>query len=206
MLAVPVVARALLDPPVPGATGAVRTLVRCAWLVLLAGGVLAAGSALLLGRRVLLPALRSGRSPVWRPLLPAAVLLALESAGAGGVWLLRRGHPTVWPHPSISFVAALLGWLAGLVVLVVVGAVGPPVTLRRAAPPVRVMRLPAVLAVGVTVALTGLAVVQAAAVLLAGRDPLALGGATIAAIAAGCALVSTRRMAPVLRVSFSTST
>jgi hypothetical protein len=201
MLAVPVVARALLDPPVPDATGAVRTLVRCAWLVLLAGGVLAAGSALLLGGRVLLPALRSGRSQVWRPLLPAVSMLVLESVGAGGVWLLRRGHPAVWPHPSIAFMAAVLSWLAGLVVLAVVGAAGPTVALRRAAPPVRVMRLPAVLAIGVTAALTALAVVQTAAVLLAGDGPMAFSGATIAALTAGGALVSTRRMVPALRVT-----
>ena len=201
MLAVPVVARALLDPPAPGTTGTVRTLVRCAWLVLLAGGVLAAGSALLLGHRVLLPALRSGRSRVWRPLLPAVVLLVLEAAGTGGVWLLRRGHPAVWPRPSIAFMAVVLGWLAGLVVLAVVGAAGPPVALLRAAPPVRVMRLPAVLAIGVTAALTALAVVQTAAVLLAGAGPMAVGGATIAVLAAGGALVSTRRMVPALRVT-----
>jgi hypothetical protein len=200
MLAVPVVARALLDPPVPGATGTVRTLVQGAWLVLSASGVPAAGSVLLLGRRVLLPALRSGRSRVWRPLLPAVALLVLESVGTGGVWLLRRGHPAMWPHPSTAFMAAVLGWLAGLVVLAAVGAAGPPVTLRRAAPPVGVMRLPAVLAIGVTLALTVLAVVQTAAVLLAGHDdPWAFGGATIAVVAAGGALVSTRRTVPALR-------
>jgi len=100
MLAVPVVARALLDPPVPGATGTVRTLVRCAWLVLLAGGVLAAGSA-----------------------------------------------------------------------------------------------------IGVTATLSPLAVVQTAAVLLAGDGLVAVGGATIAVLAAGGALVSTRRMIPALRMT-----
>src|SRR6185369_17956531 len=120
-------------------TGTVRTLVRCGWLVLLAGGVLGTGGALQLGRRVLLPALRSGRSPVWRPLLPAAVLLVLESAGTGGVWLMRRGHPPVWPHPSAAFLVAVLGWLAGFAVLAAVGAAGPPVALRRAAPPLGVM-------------------------------------------------------------------
>ena len=201
MVAVPIIDRALLDPPVPGATGTVRTLVQCASLVLLVGGVLAAGSALLLGRRVLLPALQSGHSRVWRPLLPAVALLVLESVGAGGVWLLRRGHPAVWPHPSIAFMTAVLGWLAGSVVLAVVGAAGLPVALRRAAPPVRVMRLPAVLAIGVTAALTALAVVQAAAVLLAGDGPMAFGGATIAVLTAGGALVSTRRMVPALRVT-----
>lgn len=199
MLAVPVVARTLLDPPVPGATGTVRTLVRCASLALLAGGLLAAGGALLLARRVLVPALRSGQSRVWRPLLPAVVLVMLETVGAGGVWLLRRGHPAVWPHPSGAFLAAVLGWLAGLVVLALVGAAGPPVALRRAAPPVRVMRLPAALAIGVTAALATLAVVQVAAVLLAGQDPMAFGGATIAVLAAGSALVSTRRTVPALR-------
>ncbi|MER7006513.1 hypothetical protein ABT297_26210 [Dactylosporangium sp. NPDC000555] len=199
MLAVPMVARALLDPPAPGTTGTVRTLVWVAWLVLLAGGAVAAGCALLLARRVLAPALRSGQRRVWRPLLPAVVLLLLDTAGTGGVWLLRRGHPAVWPHPSPAFVAAVLGWLAGLAALAGVGAAGPPVTLRRAAPPVGVMRLPAVLAVGVTAALTVLAVVEVAAVLLAGDGPMAFAGAATAVLAAGGALVSAGRTAPALR-------
>ncbi|PWU53645.1 hypothetical protein DLJ46_00835 [Micromonospora globispora] len=201
MLTVPVVARALLDPPVPSATGTVRALVWGAWMVMLAGGAVVAGCALLLARRVLVPALRSGRRRVWRPLLPAVVLLVLDLAGGGGVWLLRRGHPAVWPHPSIAFVAAVLGWLAGLVALAVVGAAGPPVALRRAGPPARVMRLPAVLAIGVTAALTALAVVQAAAVLLAGHGPIACGGAVMAVLAAGGALLSTWRTVPALRVT-----
>jgi MFS family permease len=200
MLAVPVVARALLDPPVPGVTGTVRVLVSAGWLVLLVGGAVAAGCALLLTRWVLVPALRSGRRRVWRPLLPAVVLLALELIGALGVWLLRRGHPTVWPHPSAAFLAALLAWLAGLVALAVVGAAGPPVALRRAGPPARALWLPAVLATGVTAALTALGAVQAAAVLLAGHGPVACGGAAVAVLAAGSALVSTWRTVPALRV------
>jgi len=200
VLAVPVVARALLDPPVPGVAGTVRTLVSVVWLVVLAGGAVAAGCALLLTRRVLVPALRSGRRRVWRPLLPAIVLLALELIGALGVWLLRRGHPAVWPHPSTAFLAALLVWLVGLVALVVVGAAGPPVALRRARPPARALRLPAVLATGVTAALTALAVVQAAAVLLAGHGLVACGVAGVAVLAAGSALLSTWRTVPALRV------
>ncbi|HEY3506383.1 MAG TPA: hypothetical protein VGN37_26785 [Actinocatenispora sp.] len=201
MLAVPLVDRAVLDPPLPGVTGTVRTLLAGAWLVLLAGGLVAAAGALVLSRRVLLPAVRSGRRRVWRPLLPAAVLSLAEVAGAAGVWLLRREHPAVWPHPSAAFVAALLGWLAGLAVLAVLGAVGPPVTLRRAAPPARTMRLPAVLAVGVTAALTVLAVVQVAAVVLAGRGSVAYGGAAVAVLAAVGAMVSTWRTVPALHAT-----
>lgn len=199
MLAVPVVDRGLLDPPVSGATSTVRTLVGGASLVLLAGGAVAAGCALLLAARVLVPALRSGRRRVLLPLVPAAVLSSLELVGAGGVWLLRRGHPAVWPHPSAAFVVALSGWLAGLVALAVAGAAGPPVVLRRARPSARVMRLPAVLAVGVTAALTVLAAVQVTAVLLAGHAPVACGGAAVATLAAGGALVSTWRTVPALR-------
>ncbi len=199
MLALPVVARALLDPPVPAATATVRMLVTGAWLAMLAGGAVAAGCALLLAHRVLLPALRSGRRPVWRPLLPAAVLLALESAGAGGVWLLRQGHPAAWPHPSLGFVLAVLGWLVGLAALAVVGMAGPPVALRRAGPSAESMRLPAVLAVGVTAALVALAVAQVAAVLLTGHGPVASTGAALAVLAAGGALLSTWRTVPALR-------
>jgi hypothetical protein len=201
MLSVPVVARGLLDPPGPGATGAVRTLVDAAWVAGLTGGAVAAGCALLLARRVLVPALRSGRRLVWRPLLPAVALLVLETLGMGGVWLLRSGHPAVWPHPSTAFVAALLGWLAGLAALAVAGAAGPPVALRRARPPAQAMRLPAVLAVGVTAALTVLAVVQAAAVSLAGHGPVPFAGAAVGVLAAGGALLSTWRTVPALRVT-----
>jgi hypothetical protein len=200
MSSVPVVARSLLDPPIPGASGTVRMLVSGAWLVMLAGGAVAGVCALLLTRRVLVPALRSGRRRVWRPLLPAVALLVVELMGAGGVWLLRRGHPAVWPHPSAAFVAALIGWLAGLTALAVAGAAGPPVALRRARPPTRAMRLPGVLAIGVTAALTALAVVQATAVLLAGPGPVAFGGAAVAVLSAGGALLSTWRTVPALRV------
>src|SRR3954447_14943772 len=97
-------------------------LVSGAWLLVLAGGAVAGAGALLLTHRVLVPALRSGRRRVWRPLLPAASLLALELLGALGVWLLRRGHPAVWPHPSTAFLVTLLGWLVGLLALAVAGA------------------------------------------------------------------------------------
>jgi hypothetical protein len=199
MSSVPVVAEALLDPPSPGATGAVRALVSGSWWVVLVGGAVAAAGALLLARRVLVPALRSGRRRVWRPLLPAVGLLVVESLGAGGVWLLRRGHPAVWPHPSAAFVAVLLAWLAGLGALAVAGAAGPPVALRRARPPARDLRLPGVTAVAVTAASTALAVVQAVAVSLAGAGPVAFGGAAVAVLSAAGALLSTWRTVPALR-------
>jgi hypothetical protein len=199
MSSVPVVARALLDPPVAGATGAVRVLVSGSWWLVLAGGAVAVVCALLLTRGVLVPALRSGRRRVWRPLLPAVALLVAEVVGAGGMWLLRQRYPAEWPHPSLTFVSALVFWLAGLAALAVAGAVGPPVALRRARPPVRAMRLPGVTAVGVTVALTALAAVEVTAVALAGSGLVALGGAVVAVLAAAGALLSTWRTVPALR-------
>jgi hypothetical protein len=98
-------------------------------------------------------------------------------------------------------VVAVLGWLVGLFALAVAGTAGPPVTLRRAAPPMDVMRLPAVLAIGVTAALAVLALAQAAAVLLAGGGLVASGSAMVSVLAAGGALVSTRRTVPALRLS-----
>lgn len=196
---VPVVARALLEQPVAGATGVVHMLVSGSWLLVLAGGAVAGVGALLLTRRVLVPALRSGRRRVWRPLLPAAALLVAEVVGAGGVWLLRQRYPAVWPHPSATFVAALIGWLVGLAALAVAGAAGPPVALGRARPPVRAMRLPGVTAVGVTAALSALAAVQATAVVLAGSGMVAFGGAAVAVLAAAGALLSTWRTVPALR-------
>lgn len=199
VLAVPVVDRALLDPPVPGANGAVRTLVTGVWPVLVLGGACAAGSALVLAWRVLLPALRSGRRDLLRPLLPAAVLLVVEALGAAGVWQLRRAYPSVWPHPSAAFVALVLAWLVGFAALGAFGAAGPPVALRRARPPVAAMRLPAVLAAGVTLALAALAVLEATAVVLGGRGPVASTGAAVAVLAAVGALLSTVRTIPAVR-------
>jgi hypothetical protein len=201
MSSVPVVGRALLDPPVPGADSAVRMLVSGSWLVVLAGSAIAGVGALLLTRRVLVPALRSGRRGVWLPLLPAVALLVVELVGAGLVWLLRLGHPAVWPHPSAAFVAALVGWLVGLVALAVAGAVGPPVALRRARPPTQVMRLPGVLAIGVTAALTVLAVAEATAVLLARSGPVAYAAVAVAVLAAVGALLGTWRTVPALRLT-----
>jgi len=136
----------LLDPPGPGVTGTVRALVAGAWMVVLAGGAVAAGCGALLARRVLVR--RCGpAAPGVAPLLPPVALLGLESLGMvagaaaarapGGVARTRR--PRSWRRCSLA---------GGAGVLAVAGAAGPPVhcagpAARPGAP------LPAVLAIGV---------------------------------------------------------
>lgn len=201
-LAVPVVDRALLEPARRAGTGAVRGPLSVAWWVLAGGGTLAAGCALLMAARVLLPAVRAGRRDLVRPLAPAAVLLVLETLGAAGVWLARRAHPAVWPHPSAAFLIAVSAWLAGLAVLAALAAIGPPVTLYRARPPAHALRLPAALAAGVTVALALVALLATAAVVLGGRGTPALAGLTVLLLAAGGAALSTWRTMPALRTLY----
>ncbi|MEV4110318.1 hypothetical protein [Nonomuraea sp. NPDC049695] len=179
---VPLLDRLLLDPPQPGTPHAVRVLVSAAWWLVLAGCAVAGTGALQLTLRVLLPA-RDRR--LVRPLLPAGLLVGVEAAGAV---LLAQPH-----RLSPGFLAGLLTWVAGLGAMVLALAVGPVVTLRRARPPVAVMRRPVLLAAAVAVLLGAVAVVDAVAAAMAGRTPLTLAGVAIGVGAALCSAVSVTR-------------
>ncbi|GAA3165098.1 hypothetical protein [Nonomuraea roseoviolacea] len=179
---VPLLDRLLLDPPPPGTPHAVRVLVSAAWWLALAGCAVAGAGALQLTLRVLVPA-RDRR--LVRPLLPAALLVGVEVAGA---LLLGQAH-----RPLAGFLAGLLAWVIGLGAMVLAVAIGPVVTLRRARPAAAVMRPSILPAVAVTVLLGAVAMVDGVAAALAGRTPLTLAGVAIGVGAASCSAISVTR-------------
>ena len=155
-LAAAVFTKAVDDPPLRGLTtgvsqplwGVVRASFVLGWLVLLLGG-----AALLL--RVAVPAVRGRQWNVLRPLLPGAALLLVVAGGA----------PVVGSYgdqaPSLAPVLAILVWLALGLALVLAGAAGPVLTLRRSSLPATALRWPFRLAAAVAL----LAVVLATAAL-----------------------------------------
>ena len=155
-VAAAVFTKAVADPPLPGLTSGVAqplwAVVRAAfvlgWLVLLLGG-----AGLLL--RVAVPAVRARRWHVLRPLLPGAALLLVVAAGVPVVGSYGNQAPSLRP------VLAILVWLALGLALVVTGALGPVLTLRRSGLPASALRWPFRLAAAVGLA----AVVLAAAAL-----------------------------------------
>ncbi|MGW0203143.1 hypothetical protein [Nonomuraea sp. NPDC003201] len=178
----PVLDRLLLDPPSPGTPQSVRTLMGLAGWLVVAGCVVAAAAAALLALRVLMPT-RDRR--LLLPLLPGGVLVGAEVAGA---LLLAQPH-----RLSAGFLAGVLVWLIGLGAMVLAVAAGPVVTLRRARPPVAVMRRPVLLAGVVAVLLGAVAVVDGIATAMADRTLLTLAGVAVGAGAALCATFSVAR-------------
>lgn len=160
--------KAVNDPPVPGlTTGASQPLWAVAKLTFFAGWavLLLTGAGLLL--RIAVPAARRRDWHVLRPLLPAAVLLVVVLGTSPFVGRYGNGAPSLGP------VLVILGWLALGSGLVVAGAIGPVVALRRAALPPTALRLPLVAAAAVTVLAVGLAVATVAqAAVLSSRTDL----------------------------------
>ncbi|WP_433445065.1 hypothetical protein [Nonomuraea sp. CA-141351] len=179
---VPLLDRLLLDPPTPGTPQPVRTLVGLAGWLAVAGCVVAAAAAALLALRVLVPT-RDRR--LLAPLLPGGVLMGVEVTGA---LLLAPPH-----RMSAGFLAGVLVWLIGLGAMVLAVAAGPVVTLRRAQPPVVVMRRPVLLAGVVAVLLGAVAVVDGIAATMADRTLLTLAAVAVGGVAALCSTFSVTR-------------
>ena len=164
-LIAPAVNRALMDPPVAGASAAVRTLLGVAqslffvgWAVVLLGAV-----PLVVGAVV--PAFRSREWVGLRPLVPAAVLGVFEAAGLVALLLLRGGGSST---PSTPFLVVGGLWLIGFVLFVCCLGVGPAVALERLDVRTGLLRMPAVLALPVAITLAALTGCSLAAVALAG--------------------------------------
>jgi hypothetical protein len=160
--------KAVNDPPVPGlTTGASQPLWGLAkatffggWVLLLLGG-----TGLL--ARIAIPAVRRRDWHLLRPMLPAAVLLVVVVGTIPFVGSYGYGAPSIGP------VVAILTWLALGFALVVAGAIGPVVSLRRSSLPAEALRLPMLAAVGVTVMTAGLALATTAqAAVLMQADPV----------------------------------
>lgn len=182
------------DPPVPGLTtgwsqplwGLAKACFFLGWLILLAGG-----TSLL--ARIAVPAWRSRNWQVLRPMAPAAALLVIVLATLPGV--AHYGNRA----PSLGPVIVILLWLALGLALVIAGAIGPVVALRRSALPPSALRLPLLLAATVTAiacCLAATTLAQAAVLsadLPAGTVVPMWGAAGLVAVAAASAATSVRR-------------
>jgi hypothetical protein len=143
--------KAVNDPAVPGLTsGASQPLWAVAkatffgaWLVLLI-----TGTALLL--RIGIPAARRRDWHVLRPMLPATVLLVLVLGTIPALGAYGSSTP--------AGVMVILGWLGLGLGLVVAGAIGPVIALRRSELATSPLRLPLVAAALVTVLAGALAI------------------------------------------------
>jgi len=196
-LLAPAVSKALLDQPTGPVDPVARHLLLGASIAWGLGCVLAVAGAGLLTWRVLVPAVRARRWQALRPLLPALVLgpvvvLALAA-------LVASAEPTA--AGSTTLVLGSI-WSAGLVAFLAVAGAGPAVTLRRLHPDAGVLRVPALLAVGLagllalmTVAST-LAVVAAGGAALLDSRAVVVGVLAVGVLASTAAVVSAARAVP----------
>ena len=184
-LIAPAVNRALMDPPVAGASPAVRTLLDAAQVLFFLGWALVLLGAVPLVVGAVVPALRSREWAGLRPLLPAAVLGVLEAAGLVAILLLRGGRSST-PSTPVLVVGGL--WLIGFVLFVCCLGVGPAVALDRLNVRTGLLRMPAVLALPVAITLAALTGCSLAAVALAGGGSIVGSiGPVVAALTVACA-------------------
>ena len=184
-LIAPAVNRALMDPPVAGASPAVRTLLDAAQVLFFLGWALVLLGAVPLVVGAVVPALRSREWAGLRPLLPAAVLGVLEAAGLVAFLLLRCGGSST-PSAPVLVVGGL--WLIGCVLFVCCLGVGPAVALERLNVRTGLLRMPAVLALPVAITLAALTGCSLAAVTIAeGGSIVGSIGPVVAALTVACA-------------------
>ena len=201
-LIAPAVNRALMDPPVAGASPAVRTLLDVAQVLCFLGWALVLLGAVPLVVGAVVPALRSREWAGLRPLLPAAVLGVLEAAGLVAFLLLRGGGSST-PSAPVLVVGGL--WLIGFVLFVCCLGVGPAVALDRLNVRTGLLRMPAVLALPVASTLAALTGCSLAAVTIAGGGSIVgsigpvVAALTVACVASSVGLVSSVRGIRALR-------
>jgi hypothetical protein len=201
-LVAPAINRSLLDPPMSGASGSVRTLLNVAYVLFFVGWALALVGAAPVVFRAVIPALRARTWTALRPLLPALIFGPLEAAGLVGLALTSHGHGA---HPSTVFLAAAVFWLIGFAAFVCSIGIGPAVTLTRLEPSANILKAPTWLAMPLALTLAALTGCSLAAALIAGDATLASSSALVfVALGFGClaslvALVSSSRSARTLR-------
>ena len=195
-LVAPAVNRALLDAPTPGATGTVRSLLDIGYgLFFLGWGLAAVGVAPLVIRSVL-PAVRAGDWAALRPLLPALALGVVEAGGLIAIAATRFGGVSL---PSWVARGAVMLWLVGFAVLIVLLGVGPATSISRLQPSAVALRVPSVFAVALAVTLTAITGCSLAAAATAGDATLVNSAVpvwvaiTIAILASLAALTSSVR-------------
>lgn len=203
-LIAPAVNRALLDPPVPGATRGVRTLLDAGYVLFFLGWALALLGAAPVVLRALVPAVRSRRWTALRPLVPAVVLGLLEAIGLVALAVTRTGDPS---HPSAIAITCAVIWLVGFAAFVVSLGIGPAVSLARVGATTTTLRSSAFVTLPLALALVALTGCSLAAVARSGDAALVGSGVPVTlALAVACvaslvALVSSGRGLRAVRAS-----
>jgi hypothetical protein len=192
-LAVPGLNRALLDPPPPHPNPVVQHLLEGSQFPLFAAGLLAVVAGLVAGWSSLRAAVAAHDRRILDPLVPAVALGALETAGFVLLWLLRRGHPAVWPHPSIGFVVIGSAWVLAFAAFAIAAAVGPPVALVRAAPPASCLRVAAWCSTAAAAFFASAIMACVIAVVVAGVSVFTGVGASFGVVAAAAAVAAAGR-------------
>ena len=204
-ITVPGLYRLLLDPRPANIDPTVQRLLVAAQIPLPVTAVLVASAGLVAGFGAGRAALARRDRMVLGPVLPAVALGLIEVVGMGVVWLLRRGHPAVWPHPSVAFTLVGSAWVLGFGAFVIAAAVGPAVAVTRAAPPATRLRPAAVLAAAAAVTLAIAVALCVAAVTLVGASAAGLIGVLYGTAALAVALTSAARGVRALRPPRSTN-
>ena len=201
-LLAPAIDKALLDPPGPAVDATVRQLLDVSAIAFVVGwGVALTGALLLIGRS-LVPALRTRRWSVLRPLVPAVVLGMAQAAVLAALAFATRSAEAL---RSPAAVALAIAWLVTLFAFLASAGFGPSLALRQLRPQAAVLRVPTMLASVLSLCLAAMTANCVAAVLAAGRPTLVGMFAPVAAVvlvgvvASVTALVSSTRGVLALR-------
>jgi len=192
-LVAPTVTRMLDDPPVPNMTPLANHLLAISQVSWWIGGLVLLTATVPLALRSLPAALRARDRHVIAPLVPAIALCLAELGGVGAILLMRPSSPPAWSHPSAAFVGTLFAEGIGFFAFVLAAGLGPAISLTRAKPPARHMRLPAVLGTVVAAALAVTTVTSLGAVLLTQAAPLSILAVAVAGVSTLVALTSSTR-------------
>jgi hypothetical protein len=155
-LVVPAMTKALLDPPPHGPVAGVRDLLAAGTVLLVVGWLCALAGALPLVLKSIVPSWRARRWSALRPLLPA-LLLGLAEAAATITWVvISGGHAEQFAHPSRPYFPAVIPLLVGGAAFIAALGIGPAMTLRRLDVTPAQLKVSAMLAIPVAIALAGL--------------------------------------------------
>ena len=208
-LVVPAMTKALLDPPPNGPAAGMRGLLATATVLLVIGWLCALAGALPLVFRSVIPAWQTRNWRALRPLLPA-LLLGVGEVAATITWVVTSGgHAEQLAHPSRPYFPAVIPLLVGGAAFIAALGTGPATTLRRLSSSSAQLKVPAMLAIPVAIALAGLTACCLIAALTSGAPGAQLIGSNIpvalvlavAVVSSVVALASSTRGLRALRVT-----
>lgn len=199
--------KALLDPPPNGTVAGIRALMGVGTALLVIGWQCALAGALPLAVKSVIPAWKTRNWRALRPLLPALLLGVAEGATTVTWVVTSGGHAEQLAHPSGPYLPAVIPLLVGGAVFIAALGTGPATTLRRLDASPAQLKVPAMLAIPVAIALAGLTTCCVIAVLISAAPEAQLIGSNIpvalvlavAVVSSITALVSSTRGLRALR-------